>query len=564
MNFLEDIFLRLEQKMDRPVLQETRGGTVVSTTCGEFSASIRAVRAFLRNAGLGPGDRCALLAANSIRWAAADLAIMAEGIIVVPLYARQAPHELVGMMRDCSPRLVLCGDQSLADGIRKNWPQAPPIHLFDEVLAGNPGEAAVTASPQHLADDHPVTIIYTSGTSGEPKGVVLTLANVTYMLSCTNARLNQLMGPRDIPDRVFHYLPTCFCGSWILMLTCLTRDSVLTFSTDLSQLADEMKLAAPDYFLNVPALLERVRAGIEEQIRKKGGVAEALFERGRAGWSRRHGGTPQAFDSLWLAAARAAVFPAIRKRIGPNLRALICGSAPLALETQLFFTMLGIPVLQVYGLTETTAICTMDDPHDVVPGRVGPAIPGIEMKRGEGDEILVRGPNIFAGYWNRPEETAKTFVDGWFRTGDQGDVDARGFWSIIGRVKNLIIPSSGHNIAPEPIEDALLKLLPGGQQVVLVGNGRPFLAAVITGSTGRERVEDAIQKLNAQLPHYKRVRAFHLHEEPFSVENGLLTVNGKLKRDQIAERLKAQIEAMYRTAASQPPTAVTAATKKNT
>jgi long-chain acyl-CoA synthetase len=562
MNFLEDIFLRLEQKPDRPVLQEARGGTVVSTTCREFSTSVRTARAFLRNAGLGPGDRCVLLAANSIRWAAVDLAIIAEGIIVVPLYARQAPHELVGMMRDCSPRLVLCGDQSLADGIRKNWPQAPPIHLLNEVLAANPREAAVAASPQHLADDHPVTIIYTSGTSGEPKGVVLTLVNVTYMLSCTNARLNQLMGPRDIPDRVFHYLPTCFCGSWILMLTCLTRNSVLTFSTDLSQLADEMKLAAPDYFLNVPALLERVRAGIEEQIQKKGGVAEALFERGRAAWFRRHGGTPQAFDSLWLAVARALVFHAIRKRIGPNLRALICGSAALAVETQLFFMMLGIPVLQVYGLTETTAICTMDDPHDVVSGRVGPAIPGIEMKLGEANEILVRGPNIFPGYWNRPEETANAFADGWFRTGDQGETDARGNWSIIGRVKNLIIPSSGHNIAPEPIEETLLRLLPGAQQVVLVGNGRPFLAALITGSVRRERVEEALTKLNAELPHYKRVRAFHLHEEPFSIENGLLTANGKLRRELIAERFQSRIEEMYRHASGTRNAESTEATRK--
>ncbi|MBI1941851.1 MAG: AMP-binding protein, partial [Acidobacteria bacterium] len=399
MNFLEDILLRLRNTPQRPVLQETREGRIVSATCEELSDSIRAARAFLRKAGLTPGDRCALLASNSIRWAAVDLAIMAEGIIVVPLYARQAPHESVKMMQDCSPRLILCGDDSLAEGIRNNWSQAPSIHLFDEVLANDPGEAAVAASPQHLADDHPATIIYTSGTSGEPKGVVLTVANVTSMLSSTNARLDLLMGPRDVPDKVFHYLPTCFCGSWILMLTCLTRNSILTLSTDLSKLADEMKLAAPNYFLNVPALLERVRGGIEEQIRKKGGVGQALFERGQSAWLNRYTGTPHAFDSLWLAAARAVVFRAIRKKIGPNLRALICGSAPLAVETQLFFMMLGIPVLQVYGLTETTAICTMDDPRDVFPGRVGPASPGIEMKLGEANEILVRGPNIFPGYW---------------------------------------------------------------------------------------------------------------------------------------------------------------------
>ena len=134
--------------------------------------------------------------------------------------------------------------------------------------------------------------------------------------------------------------------------------------------------------------------------------------------------------------------------------------------------MLGIPVLQVYGLTETTGICTLDDPRHVEPGRVGPAISGIEMKLGENDEIIVRGPNIFPGYWNRPQETAKALRDGWFHTGDQGEVDGAGNWRIIGRIKNLIILGSGHNIAPEPIEEELLKNLPGAQQAVLVGNGR--------------------------------------------------------------------------------------------
>ena len=174
------------------------------------------------------------------------------------------------------------------------------------------------------------------------------------------------------------------------------------------------------------------------------------------------------------------MFPKIRKSIGPNVKALICGSAPLAEETQRFFMMLGIPVLQVYGLTETTAICTMDDPRHFEPGRVGPAIPGIEMKVSDEGEIVVRGPNVFAGYWRRPDETAKALAGGWFHTGDQGEVDATGNWRITGRLKNLIILNSGHNIAPEPIEQALQGQLPEAQQVVLVGNQRSFLTLLVT------------------------------------------------------------------------------------
>ena len=543
MNFLENIFARLEQASARPVLREVRSSEFVTANGEDVLTLVRAARGFLHAAGLKPGDRCALLAANSIRWTALDLALMAEGLIVVPLYARQAPGELVGMMKDCAPALICCRDATLRDAVLAHWPEAPRAVLFDEVFAtvGGAGQ-----HPLPLGESDAVAIIYTSGTSGEPKGVVLTVGNLNHMLPCTIGRLDLLMGQTGQPDRVFHYLPFNFAGSWILMLTCLSRHAVLTMSTDLTKLVDELKLAAPDYFLNVPALLERVKSGIEEQLQKKGGFALKMFRHGRAAWLRRREGKSQGFDALWLALASALVFTTIRKKIGPNLKALICGSAPLAEETQLFFLMLGIPVLQVYGLTETTAICTMDDPRPgrVVPGRVGPAIPGIEMKLAENDEVIVRGPNIFPGYWNRPQQTAQVIRDGWFYTGDQGEVDAAGNWRIIGRVKNLLILSSGHNVAPEPIEEQLTRAA-GAQQVVLLGHARSYVAALVTGGVTREQVQTAIDSVNQQLPHYKRVRAFHICAEPFTIENGLLTANGKLKRDAIAARWRAEIEAMY-------------------
>jgi long-chain acyl-CoA synthetase len=250
---------------------------------------------------------------------------------------------------------------------------------------------------------------------------------------------------------------------------------------------------------------------------------------------------------MWLGLAKQLVFPTIRRKmIGGRLRALICGSAPLNVDTQLFFMMLGIPVLQVYGLTETTAICTMDDPDGkVVPGRAGPAISGVEMKLAENGEIVVRGPNIFPGYWQRSEETEKVLRDGWFHTGDQGEVDGAGNWKIVGRIKNLIILGSGHNIAPEPIEDKILLSLDGAGQVVLMGNARGFLTAIITGKISRGEAQKALDLVNPGLPHYKQVRAFHVVEEPFTIESGLLTANGKLKRDAIANKFKAEIDAMY-------------------
>jgi long-chain acyl-CoA synthetase len=357
------------------------------------------------------------------------------------------------------------------------------------------------------------------------------------------------MRGRPGQDAVFHYLPLCFAGSWIMMLTCLLRGSKLTLNTDLGKIAADMRLAAPDYFLNVPALLERMRKAVDEQLWRTGGVALKIYRKAKGAWVRRQEGKARPGDGLWLAMAQRLVFPTIRKKmIGPRLRALICGSAALQVETQLFFHMLEIPVLQVYGLTETTAICTMDDPDgEVVPGRAGPAISGIEMKLAENEEIVVRGPNIFPGYWNRPEETANVLRDGWFHTGDQGEVDAKGNWKIVGRIKNLIILGSGHNIAPEPIEDKILQQMAEASQVVLVGNARGYLAALVTGKVSHQQVQAALEAVNPELPHYKQVRAFHVMDEPFTIDSGLLTANGKLRRDLIAARFRNEIDSMYRT-----------------
>jgi long-chain acyl-CoA synthetase len=548
MPFVGEIFSQLKAATDARVLLEIRDGQVTGVTGGEFLELIRKARTFLASKGLKKGDRCGLLAANSIRWMALDLAAMAEGLIVVPLYFRQAPAELVAMIKDSTPALVCCGDATLRDGTQRSWPAnepaAPPYFLFDEIFAGVDGVAL--ERPQ-VQDSDAVTIIYTSGTSGEAKGVVLTAANVTFMLGCTSARLDSLMGGRSGQDRIFHYLPFSFCASWIAMLTFLSRGSLVTLNTDLTRIAVDMPGTAPHYFLNVPQLLERMRRAVEEQITQRGGLVLAAYSRARAARLRQKEERAQTGDGLWLWLADTLVFPAIRKKmVGENLKALICGSAPLTPETQDYFDMLGIPVLQVYGLTETTGICTMDDPNNVVPGRVGPAIPGIEMRLGENEEIVVRGPNVFAGYWNRPQQTAEALRDGWFHTGDQGEMDASGNWRIVGRIKNLIVLGSGHKIAPEAVEEELARHLPGAQQVVIVGNGRGYLSAIVTGNVSGEQVQAALDAVNLELPHYKQVRAFCLRREPFSVDSGTLTAMGKLKRDVIAARMKSEIEEMYR------------------
>lgn len=545
MNFIEDIFQRLKQTPDRPVMREVRDGRLITVSASDLLELIAQARRFVRQSGLKPGDRCGLLAPNGILWVALDLALLAEGIVVVPLYPRQAPEEQANMLKDCGAAMVCCIGAELRDGLAGHLQgEALSWKLFDEIFAATP-EAGLEADPIEREEKELAAIIYTSGTSGEPKGVMLTVGNVTFMLGCVGRRLDQLMAGETGPEQVFHYLPLCFAGSWILLLACLSRQSLLTLSTDLNKLGEELKIAEPQYFLNVPVLLERIRGGVERQISEKPALIRKIYQNGKASWLRRYEGKAAGFDGLWFALAKGLIYSSIRKKIGANLKALICGSAPLARETQLFFLMLEIPVLQGYGLTETTALCTLDDPQDFKPGRVGPAIPGVEMRLGEGNEILVRGPNIFAGYWGKPEATARTMDGDWLRTGDQGELDERGRWAISGRIKNLIILNSGHNIAPEPIEEKVLLNLAGAQQCVVIGNGRSFLTALITGDVLAEEVEQVLEAINRQLPHYKRIHAFQLLPEPLTIESGLLTANGKLRREAIAARFQTEIDELY-------------------
>src|SRR5256714_6480988 len=241
--FLENIFAQLQRGSQRIVLREIHGDQFVGVTGAELLVQVERVRSYLRASGLQPGDRCALLAPNSIRWAAFDIALMAEGLIVVPLYSRQSPAELAAMMNDSRPRLLFASDATLADAAMQAWSgdtaAAPKRVLFDEVLSKDSVAQPVPIRPR--GDTDLVTIIYTSGTSGEPKGVCLTVGNLNHMLKCTTERLDQLMGQRRGPHRVFHYAPFNFAASWILLLSCLSRETVLTLSTDLNKLADEIR-----------------------------------------------------------------------------------------------------------------------------------------------------------------------------------------------------------------------------------------------------------------------------------------------------------------------------------
>lgn len=540
MGFITQMLERVEASGERPLLIELHGDREVPVPAARTLDEAARVRGFLRARGVAPGARVGLLAPNSARWAAVDLGLLSAGCVVVPLYARQDPAELARMLADCSATLVIAENTQLADGLRPHLEAEVPIVQFDEVLAEQ-----VQPDPRihPVGADDLVTIIYTSGTSGQPKGVMMTRGNADFMLPTTVSRLQEATGRPAPNDRVFHYLPFCFAGSRVLLWTMLQRGNPLHLSTDLNNLVAEIGAANANYFLNVPALLERIRRGVDANMTARGGPIAALY--GRAMNALASGEEASALDRVCLRLCRAIVFPKVRTRIGSRLEFLICGSAPLSEATQRWFEALGIPVLQVYGLTETTAICTMDRPGQARPGWVGTAIDGVTLRLGEDDELLVRGPNVFPGYWERASQTAEAMDGDWFRTGDQAELDAEGRLRIIGRVKNVLVPESGHNVPPEPIEEALAEALPAAEHIVVLGHGRPHLVALITGPVTDNEIEAAIARVNPGLPHYKRVRAFHRSEVALTPENGLLTANQKLRRKQIAEHFRREIDGLY-------------------
>lgn len=542
MDFLQQIHRNLTGTDPRPLVYEVEAsGTIRELDRPAYAALLARVRGGLRAQHVHAGDRVVLLGSNSILWTAIDLAILYEGAICVPMYARQAPHELVAMMADAAPVLVAVEDAELWHAIHALWPDAPLVD-FATLAAGTPAAGGPRAhDPQDLA-----TIVYTSGTSGEAKGVQISMANADGMLGITTRALVEHMGEEAGAERVFHYLPCCFMGSRVLMWTCLFREIPLLLSTRIEDVADELRIASPHYLLNVPILLERVRAGAEAAIASGPAIGQLAYRRASAAWQRRKVGAPARWlDDAALRFCEQRIFVRIRERFGPDLRFLICGSAPLAPSTQDWFEMIGIPVYQVYGLTETTAIVTMDRPGLSRPGTVGFVVDGCEGRVSPEGELQVRGPNVFAGYWDRPEATREAFDGEWFRTGDLVELDEDGRLRVIGRLKHLLVLSSGHNVAPEPLEDALRAALPAAAQVVVVGHGRPSLAVVFTGPVTQAAARRAADEVSASLPHYKRIRAVHVQPEPFTEDSGLLTANGKLRRAAIEDALADTIEALY-------------------
>jgi long-chain acyl-CoA synthetase len=544
-------------------------------------------QAALAGEKLAPGERVAVLLSNSVEWVCFDQAAQSLGLVVVPLYTTDNPDNIAYILGDCGARLLLVGEigqwQPLLP-LRAGFPQLAHVLCLARA-AHAPADAGVRLSfvvdwlgdaagplAVAVADSHALaTIVYTSGTTGRPKGVMLSHHNI---LSNAEAVLKLVPGYRE--DLFLSFLPLSHTfertvGYYIPIMT----GSTVAFARSVQDLAEDLLTVRPTMLVSVPRIYERVYARLQHGLEAKGAVAKALFRWAQEiGWRRfeaaqHRGDKPGLIAAIAWPLLRHLVADKILSRLGGRLRLALSGGAPLSPKLSHCFIGLGLPLLQGYGLTEASPIVTGNTGDDNVPDSVGVALPGIELKLGSGDELLVKGPNVMLGYWNDPART-RLVIDagGWLHTGDVARIDRRGHVFIVGRLKEILVLSTGEKVPPNDLELAITED-PLFDQAMVVGEGKPYLAALVVlnpdawGELARalavdahdprslrapavvEYVRERLRGLLRKFPAHARVPEVWLTLEPWTIENGLITPTLKVKREEMERRFAGAIRELY-------------------
>ena len=513
----------------------------------EIAAYAARWQAFLRTAGLAPGDRVALCLKNGIHWVAADQGALGLGLVVVPLYADDNPENVAWCLENSGARLLVAESSRMAYALQKVAAPLPRVLC----LAADPGsghDAVEAVLPRQapafevarLEDGALATICYTSGTAGRPKGVMLTHGNILANVSaCERLRLVRS------EDVFLSLLPLSHMfertGGYYLPLAIGAK---VTYARSVSQLAEDLASERPTVMFAVPRVFEKFAARLNEALAKSP-AKKRFFDLvvaagGRA--LRREAGLA---DRIVLALLRDRVAGPVLARLGGRMRFAVLGGAPLDPAIAWLFLGLGLPVLQGYGMTEASPVISVNRPQGNVPESVGMPLDNVEVRIAADGELLARGPSIMKGYWNNPEASAKSLDrEGWLHTGDLAEIrDGRIF--IRGRLKDVLVLSNGEKLPPQDVE---LAILGDGvfEQGILIGEGRPFLTLVAVTRESDEK--DLIRRANDRLkefPRYIRVRRVVATREPWTVENGLLTPTLKVKRDRVQQKFDAEIERAY-------------------
>jgi long-chain acyl-CoA synthetase len=556
---------------------------------------VRDVSLGLSALGIAAGDRVAIVAESRPEWLITDLAILAAGAVTVPVYPTLSSPQVRYILADCGARAAVVSTREQLEKIQKirhelpalsavilmdGWQagDSPSIVSFDALIAR--GHERMTAewgagrefreAARRVPADALATIIYTSGTTGEPKGVMLSHAN---LVSNMKAGSEALQLSQD--DVALSFLPLSHGFERMVSYIYLFSGVTLAFAESLDTIARDIAQVRPTLMTGVPRVFEKLHSRIMEKGLSEPGIKNAIFRwavgageaRGQAQLRGRRTGL---VGSLQASLADRLVFAKIRENLGDRIRYLVSGSAPLPASIAEFFQGIGLPIIEGYGLTETAPILTVNPPDAPRVGTVGRALPGVELKIAEDGEILARGPNIMSGYYNKPDATAEALRAGWFHTGDIGTIDDEGYLRITDRKKDLLVTSGGKKIAPQPIE-AILKRNPLVAEAVLLGDRRKYAAALIVpdfaalerrlkelGRTPGTRAElttrddvlalyqEVIDALNRELSQFERIKKIALLPAEFSIESGELTPTLKVKRKVVEDRYRERIESLYR------------------
>jgi long-chain acyl-CoA synthetase len=549
---LSDLFLqRLRETPDAPAYRQFDGNGWIDWRWSDIGRAVARWQAAFRKEGLKAGERVALCLHNRVEWVLFDQAALGLGLVTVPLYFDDRPDNMAWCLNDAGVRLLLLEDGKMWDALRDQVKTVEHVVCLD--AAGTGGDKKVTgleawlppagadiparsgAAPNDLA-----TIVYTSGTTGRPKGVMLSHGNI---LSNVIASMRAL--PAHATDRFLSFLPLSHmfertCGYY----SALWAGAQTVYARSISQLADDIREQRPTVLISVPRIFERIYSKMQEAM-APGSLKRRLFETAtEVGW-RRFRGESSFTDKLLWPVLKTLVAKKLYRRLGGRIRMIVVGGAAFAPHLSRVFIGLGLPIIQGYGLTETAPVLAANRMNDNDPTSVGRALEGIELRCDDKGELLARGPCVMLGYWNKPEATAAMIdQDGWLHTGDLAAIRGGNVY-ITGRVKDIIVLSNGEKVPPTDAESAILRDA-AFEQVMVVGEGRPKLGLIVVSKITDTKA--LCERANAQLrdfPGYARIHYLTCVADPWTVENGLLTPTQKVKRNEIEKRYAREIEAMY-------------------
>ena len=571
---------RVRRTPDAPAYRffDAHIGAWTDCSWSTMASEVNRWRRGLAAEGLKAGDRVAIMARNSRLWVAFDQAALSLGLVVVPLYADDRADNVAYVLHDAGAKVLVIGGTaewqrlaggtgklrvlrrivSIADVEDRSDPRLRPLHQW--LHTGRDGTGTAGRDPDQLA-----TIVYTSGTTGHPKGVMLSHRNI---LDNAFACLQQI---EVQPGQVFlSFLPLSHTlertvGYYLPMMA----GAVVAHARGIPELAQDLRVVRPHGLVSVPRIYERVHARVREHLGRQPAYRRKLFDLAvKAGWHhfevRQGRARPGPIDLLWPLLRRMVADP-FCQRLGGNIQVAVSGGAALSVDVARMFIGLGVPLVQGYGLTEASPVISVNTISDNVPASIGRPLPGVEVRIGDNDELLARGSNVMLGFWHRPEDTRRVVdAQGWLHTGDKARIeDGRIF--ITGRIKEIVVLANGEKVSPADMELSILAD-PLFEQVMIVGEARPFLAALVVldevqwrrlagehgldpSRKGDKQAEklllDRVARCVHEFPGYARVIRLRVLDEAWAVDNGLLTPTLKMKRPLIAARYAREIEQLY-------------------